>query len=142
MAADFVSALQDAWSADGTLAGSGLGILHYGVNPEGGYPYAVMKSLGGKAAGRNTGKGFWDVEHYRITVFAADNDQAATLGKAAKALLDPILDNPLSFDDGYQMAFYRTGGDLVKAPRPGTGGNAFIWLASYTYMAQIGRTRP
>jgi hypothetical protein len=142
MATDFLDALVDAWAADAALAAAGIGLLHYGVDPEGGYPYAVVKSLGEKADGRNTGKGFWDVEHYRFTVFATDRDQAKTLGKAATAALDPILDNPLTFDDGYQMAFYRTGVDLVKVRKAGIMGNPLVWMASYTYMAKIGRTRP
>jgi hypothetical protein len=142
MATDFLDALVDAWAADATLAAAGIGTLYRDVDPEDGYPYAVTRSLGEKADGRNTGKGFWDIEHYRFTVFATDRDQAKTLGKAATVALDPILNNPLTFDDGYQMAFYRTGGDLVKVRKAGLGGNPFVWMASYTYMAKIGRTRP
>lgn len=142
MASDFLEALKNWWLSNATLAAAGIGTLHFATGAGADYPFVVVAKLGGKAEGRNTGKGYWDTDHWRFSVFSGDQDQAVALVGTVTAALDTIYDHPLSFASGRQMAFYRTGDDLTKVRNPGTEGVPFVWNASVTYVSKVGRARP
>jgi hypothetical protein len=141
MAADFVSALKEAWEADATLTAAGIGDFHYGVDPGGEHPYVVVTSLGTKITHRNFGKGQLHEYHYRVNVFSGDPDGAAALGAVARTFLESVQATPLTFDDGRQVDFHQTGEDLVVLRKPGSGAQPFVWVKSSTWTAKIARDR-
>jgi hypothetical protein len=71
----------------------------------------------------------------------ADAAPAVALGKAARAALDTLVDNPLAFDDGVQVVFQRTGNDLMKLRHSGKDGVPFVWVQSLNYISKVMRTR-
>lgn len=144
MAADFPEALIEAAAADGTLAGAGLGTWHYGVDTEPGYPYLVVTDIGGRKPRRNFGKGQIHEKHYRINIFSISNTEAAALGKLARAFLERIQANPLTFDEGRQMDFHQSGDEdlvLSNRRRPGPGAQPFVWLCSSPWVLEYSRDR-
>jgi hypothetical protein len=141
MAADFLSALREAWEADATLAAAGIGAFHFGVDPGGDYPYVVAIDLGTKVTLRNFGKGQIHEQHLRINVFADDEAESATLGALARTFLESVKTNPLTFDEGRQVDFHQTGENQIKLRKPGAGARPFIWVRSLNWTAKIARDR-
>jgi hypothetical protein len=143
MATDFVSALQEAWAADGTLAAAGIGVLNFGIDPEGEYPYAVMTHLGGRKPLRTFAKGQIHEELYRINISTNNKPEAAALGKLALAFLESIQAAPPTFDDGRLTDSHQNGDMLVIANRwkPGIGGVPIVWLCSLTWSFKLSRDR-
>ena len=139
-AADFLAALAARWASSSDFAG--LPPAYYGsapakVDP----PYITIAQVSGKTGGRATGsKAYWEDKIFRFSVWHPNEDQAVSIGEQMIAALDPILDVPLSFANGYQMTFYRTGDDLIKPPsiaKPGT----LLYQQTYLYRVRIGRER-
>jgi hypothetical protein len=143
MAADFVSALCDAWAADAVLAAAGIGTLHEDVDVDSGYPYAVVTGLGERKPLRTFGKGQVHEQHIRINIFSADKDEAAALGALARAFLESIQANPLTSDEGRQTDSHQTGGDLILSNRrrAGVDGVPLVWLRSWTWAFSYSRDR-
>jgi hypothetical protein len=143
VANDLISALQEAWAADGALASAGIGILNNGVEPEGGYPYAVATDLGGRKPMRTFGKGQIHENHYRINIYDDDEGMAKTLGIAVRTFLESLKATPPTFDDGRLMDSHQNG-DVLALPRPrrpGTEGQPFIWINSFVWTFKISRDR-
>jgi hypothetical protein len=141
LATDFQEALIAWWGSNAALAAVGLPILHFGTGAGDSYPYAVLMKIGGRAEGRNTGKGYWDTDHWRFSVFDGDLDRAVALIDTVTAQLDTLYDHPLTMPASRQMAFYRTGDDVTKMRHAGTAGVPFIWNVSVTYLSKVSRTR-
>jgi hypothetical protein len=143
VATDFLDALIDAWAADAALAAAGIGTLHEDVDVDSDYPYAVVTGLGERKPLRTFGKGQVHEQHIRINIFSDDKDEAAALGALARAFLESIQANPLTFDEGRQTDSHQTGGDLVltRPRRPGVAGVPFVWLRSWTWQISWARDR-
>jgi hypothetical protein len=143
MATDFLDALVDAWAADAALAAAGIGTLHEDVDVDSDYPYAVVTGLGERKPLRTFGKGQVHEQHIRINVFSASRDEAAALGALARAFLESVQANPLTFDEGRQTDSHQTGGDLVltRPRRAGVDGVPFVWLRSWTWQISWARDR-
>jgi hypothetical protein len=141
MATDLLGALAEAWAADGTLAG--IGSLHLGVDPESGYPFAVVSNLGTRIKHRNFGHSQVHEMHVRVNVTSDNEDEAATLGKLARAFLERLQANPLTFDEGRLIDSHQTGEDLVltKPRKAGAGGQPFVWIYSVTWQFSTVRDR-
>jgi hypothetical protein len=143
MATDFLDALVDAWAADAALAAAGIGTLYEDVDVDSGYPYAVVTGLGERKPLRTFGKGQVHEQHIRVNIFADDKDEAAALGALARAFLESIQANPLTFDEGRQTDSHQTGGDLILSNRrrAGVDGVPFVWLRSWTWQISWARDR-
>jgi hypothetical protein len=143
VATDFLDALIDAWAADAALAAAGIGTLHEDVDVDSDYPYAVVTGLGERKPLRTFGKGQVHEQHIRINIFSDDKDEAAALGALARAFLESVQANPLTFDEGRQTDSHQTGGDLVltRPRRPGVAGVPFVWLRSWTWQISWARDR-
>jgi hypothetical protein len=143
MAVDFLDALVDAWSADAALAAAGIGLLHYGVDPEGGYPFAVASDLGGRKPLRTFGKGQVHEKHYRFNISATSKDEAAALGKLALTFLESLKATPPTFDEGRLTDSHQNGDMLIVANRwkPGISGVPLVWLCSLVWTFKITRDR-
>jgi hypothetical protein len=118
-----------------------LSELHYEAAPAAQYPYAVISETASKVGGRTFVGSYWEDRFYRISLFSADEDQAANLGAKVTTALDVLDVNPLTFDNGYQLFFHRTGDELLKMRGTGTQGKTFIWIYTFHYHARIGRNR-
>jgi hypothetical protein len=137
MAVDFLSAIFARWDADGSLQAAGLTPLYFGSAPGGRYPYSVLQNPAGKVERRTFGGGHVDHETYRLSIWSPDEDAAATLGEAARGVLDAIGPDPPAFDDGTLVEFLRTADVLHATKRQGTGGNPLIFVKVLTYSAKI-----
>lgn len=141
MATDFLAALVDFWGSNAALSAAGIGTLHFGTGAGADYPFVVVTNSGGNVSHRNFTKTYIDVDRWKFTITSADEDQAIALGATAMAALDTLVDNPLTFDDGVQLVFQRTGNDLMKLRHSGKDGIPFIWIQSLNYLSKIMRTR-
>jgi hypothetical protein len=141
VATDLPSAIVDAAAADGTLAGAGLGTWHFGIEPEGGYPYVVFSELGTRIKYRNYSKGQIHEQHLRINIFSGDPTEAATLGNLARAFLESLEASPPTFDEGRFKGSHQTGEDLIKARKTGVQGVPFVWIKSITWALEYSRDR-
>lgn len=144
MTMDFPAALAADWDTDPTLAAAGLVPLHFEVRPPGSlpnYPYAVYSAIGNRTRLRNATAGYAEESHLRFNIYAQDSDSAAALGSVVEAFLDAIEAVPLAFDTGRQVVFSRTGSDVMRLPRAGMDGRAFVFLRSLTYRLEVARDK-
>jgi hypothetical protein len=141
MATDFQAALIEWWGSNAALSATGIGTLRFGTGAGADYPYVVMTSSGGNVSHRNFTKTYIDVTRWKFAITSDDEDQSVALGAVAMAALDTLVDNPLVFDNGVQLVFWRTGEDLMKLRHAGKDGKPFIWVQSLNYISKIMRTR-
>lgn len=150
--ADFLSALVAYWDTNSNLTEISPA-LYYGAAPAGViwdtgdyYPYAVAIQAGSKSVGHttirgSTGAGYIEDIFYQISIYHSNLADAVNLGEVMIAALDPILYTPLTFANGYQMRFIRTGGTTLKLPQKGAGGAPNVFQQIYNYRTTIGRVR-
>lgn len=139
MSQDFLSALVSYWDANTALVAAGLTPISYGINTSFSYPYVTLQVVGGKIGQRTFTGSYIENDPYRFSIYSNDEDQAATLGDVVTTELDKIGATPLTFQNGRQVSFLRSGDSLVKTRRAGPGGELFVWLQVVIYVAKISR---
>ena len=144
---DFLAALSAHWSTNTDLTGISPA-LYAGAAPPGPiwsngdfYPYAVVNKITGKTTNLNTMRGYVEDKYFQVSIFHSSLADAINLGEIMLTALDPILKSPLTFSNGYQMTFYRSGEHAIKMPGQGAGGEPNVFQQAYLYRAMIGRTR-
>jgi hypothetical protein len=147
VATDWLTAFNTFWNTEPTLVAAALTPLCYDTAPGSDYPYAVLSQVGGKYSGRNFTKGYFTDTFYRVAIFSNDLDQVVDSGSIVTTAIDPIGDNPLTFDNGQQASFLRMDpGTLIKVNSTGPsalpGAAAYIWQFSYVYHVKISQERP
>jgi hypothetical protein len=139
-APDFLSALIAYWRGNAFLTAvvpvPFLGLAPAKAEP----PYIEIHHIVGKVGGRNTGKGYWEDRHYQLSLWNPDADAAVAWAETIGTEFDKLADTPLTFANGYQMAFWRTGDTLDRAEGFGPGAT-IDFPVTLTYAARVGRNR-
>lgn len=106
-------------------------------------PYGVLTYVNDVPGGYNTSKSYWVKSYLRFAVFDDEVDRLAATIATLRQQLDSLMDNPLAFAEGRQMAWRMYGGLFTRDPATlSVAGSAPLWQRSLSYMLQFATRRP